>query len=48
MGALDRSWQQDDAATLVAPLFDRLASLCVGHLAPLSLCLFVAMRTESA
>ncbi|WP_082012659.1 bifunctional diguanylate cyclase/phosphodiesterase [Belnapia sp. F-4-1] len=46
--AADRSWQQDEAATLVAPLFDRLASLCVGHVAPLSLCLFVATRTESA
>ncbi len=42
------AWQEDQAAALVAPLFDRLASLCVGHVAPLSLCLFVALRTESA
>ena len=41
------AWQEDQAAALVAPLFDRLASLCVGHVAPLSLCLFVALRTES-
>ncbi len=41
------SWQEDEAAALVAPLFNRLASLCVGHVAPISLCLFVATRTES-
>ncbi|WP_052388663.1 putative bifunctional diguanylate cyclase/phosphodiesterase [Belnapia moabensis] len=41
------SWQEDEAAALAAPLFDRLASLCVGHVAPLSLCLFVTTRTES-
>ncbi len=39
--------EADDAA-LVAPLFDRLASLCVGHVAPLALCGFVATRTDSA
>jgi len=42
------AWREDEAAALAAPLFDRLASLCVGHVAPLSLCLFVALRTESA
>ncbi|SHI68471.1 diguanylate cyclase (GGDEF) domain-containing protein [Roseomonas rosea] len=36
----------DAAASLVAPLFDRLSSLFVAHAAPLSLCLFVTARTD--
>lgn len=37
----------DDAAYLIAPLFDRLSSLFVGHAAPLALCIFVIWHTEA-
>ncbi|MBP0445279.1 EAL domain-containing protein [Roseomonas sp. SSH11] len=37
----------DDAASLIAPLFDRLSSLVVAHAAPLSLCAYVAARIDA-
>src|SRR3954462_5176862 len=40
-GPQPTAWREDEAAALVAPLFKRLASLCGGHVAPLSLCLFI-------
>ncbi|MDO9713702.1 putative bifunctional diguanylate cyclase/phosphodiesterase [Paracraurococcus lichenis] len=37
----------DDAARLIAPLFERTSSLLVAHVAPLALCIFLAGRSDA-
>ncbi|MFC7734559.1 hypothetical protein ACFQX4_01685 [Roseomonas sp. GCM10028921] len=38
---------EDDAAYLIAPLFERLSSLLVAHATPLALRAFIATRTDA-